>query len=125
LIVADAVRIEQVVTNLLDNAVRYSPDGGPIDISLEPELDGYVSLSVRDYGLGIPEEHRGHIFDRFHQAHGVSYRSGMGLGLHISREIVALHGGEIMATFPADGGSQFTVRLPRRARRPHGGETDQ
>jgi PAS domain S-box-containing protein len=125
LIVADAARTEQVITNLLDNAVRYSPDGGPIEISVEPEHDSHVVLSVRDYGLGIPEEHRGHIFDRFHQAHGVSYRSGMGLGLHISREIVALHGGEIMATFPSDGGSQFTVRLPRRALRPPGGEMDQ
>jgi PAS domain S-box-containing protein len=125
LVIADSVRTEQVITNLLDNAVRYSPDGGPIDISIEPEHADYVLLSVRDYGLGIPEEHRGHIFDRFHQAHGVSYRSGMGLGLHISREIVALHGGKIVATFPADGGSQFTVRLPRRARHLHVGETDQ
>ena len=53
----------------------------------------------------------------------MSYRSGMGLGLHISREIVALHGGEINATFPADGGSQFTVRLLRSGGTPHGGET--
>jgi signal transduction histidine kinase len=70
-------------------------------------------VSVRDRGIGIPEEDRAHIFDRFYQAHGVNYQSGMGLGLHISREIVALLGGDITATFPADGGSQFTVRLPR------------
>ena len=69
-------------------------------------------LSVRDRGLGIPEEHRAHIFDRFHQAHAVNYRSGMGLGLHISREIVMLHGGRIGVDFPADGGSHFSVRLP-------------
>jgi PAS domain S-box-containing protein len=118
----DPVRIEQVMANLIDNAVRYSPDGGPIDISVEPEPDDWVVFSVRDWGLGIAEEHRAHIFDRFHQAHGVSYRSGMGLGLHISREIVALHGGEITATFPEDGGSQFTVRLLRSGRTPHGGE---
>jgi signal transduction histidine kinase len=111
----DPVRIEQVIANLLDNAVRYSPDGGPIEISVEVMHDDWIVLSVRDWGLGISEEHRAHIFDRFHQAHGVSYRSGMGLGLHISREIVALHGGEIMATFPADSGSQFTVRLPVRS----------
>ncbi|HLZ31265.1 MAG TPA: ATP-binding protein [Chloroflexota bacterium] len=109
----DPVRIEQVLANLIDNAVRYSPDGGAIDISVEPQPDQWVVLSVRDRGLGIAEEQRAHVFDRFHQAHGVSYRSGMGLGLHISREIVALHGGEINATFPADGGSQFTVRLLR------------
>ena len=119
----DRVRIEQVMANLIDNAVRYSPDGGPIDITVEPEQDEWVVLSVHDQGIGIPEEHRAHIFDRFHQAHGVSYRSGMGLGLHISREIVALHGGDITAVFPADGGSQFTVRLLRGGCPPHGDET--
>jgi signal transduction histidine kinase len=119
----DPVRLEQVMANLIDNAVRYSPDGGPIDISVAPQLEDWVVLSVRDWGLGIPEEHRAHVFDRFHQAHGVSYRSGMGLGLHISREIVALHGGEITATFPEDGGSHFTVRLPRSGGRLPDGKT--
>jgi signal transduction histidine kinase len=119
----DPVRLEQVIANLIDNAVRYSPDGGPIDIRMELTHDDWVVLSVRDRGLGIPEEHRAQIFDRFHQAHGVGYRSGMGLGLHISREIVALHGGDITATFPADGGSQFTVRLPRIGYPSHSGET--
>jgi signal transduction histidine kinase len=108
----DRRRLEQVMANLLDNAVRYSPNGGPIDITVAREPEDSVMFSVRDRGLGIPEEHRSHIFDRFHQAHAVEYRSGMGLGLHISREIVGLHGGTITATFPADGGSQFTVRLP-------------
>ncbi len=114
----DATRLQQVMANLIDNAVRYSAEEGRIDIGLELEEQDAVLLSVRDRGVGIPEEHRAHIFDRFHQAHGVSYRSGMGLGLHISHEIVALHGGEITATFPADGGSLFTVRLPRSGGRP-------
>jgi PAS domain S-box-containing protein len=113
----DSARLEQVLANLIDNAVRYSPDGGPIEISLESERDEWEVLSVRDRGIGIAEEQRPHIFDRFYQAHGVNYRSGMGLGLHISREIMALHGGDITATFPADGGSQFTVRLPRSGMR--------
>ena len=121
----DPVRLEQVIANLVDNAVRYSPDGGPIAIGVELEQDDWVVLSVRDWGLGIPEEHRAHLFDRFYQAHGASYRSGMGLGLHISREIVALHGGDITAAFPADGGAEFRVRLMRSDGPPHGGETAQ
>jgi signal transduction histidine kinase len=111
--VIDPTRLEQVMSNLIDNAVRYSPDGGRIDITVAREpSDESVVLSVRDRGLGIAEEHRAHIFDRFHQAHLKDARSGMGLGLHISQEIVGLHGGKITAAFPADGGSQFTVRLP-------------
>ncbi|MDQ6669797.1 MAG: PAS domain S-box protein [Chloroflexota bacterium] len=116
----DPVRIAQVITNLIENAVRYSPDDALVEIGVELEQDEWVVISVRDRGLGIPQEHRAHLFDRFHQAHGVNYRSGMGLGLHISREVVALHRGEITAVFPADGGSQFTVRLPRRNGVPHG-----
>ena len=121
----DPVRLEQVMANLIDNAVRYSPDGGPIDVSVDLENDDWVALSVRDRGVGIPTEHRAHLFDRFYQAHGVSYRSGMGLGLHISREIVALHGGDITAAFPVDGGSEFRVRLMRSGGPPHSGETAQ
>jgi signal transduction histidine kinase/DNA-binding response OmpR family regulator len=109
----DPMRLDQVMANLLDNAVRYSPDGGPIDITVQLAEQDAVELSVRDRGLGIPEEHRAHIFDRFHQAHTLAFRSGMGLGLHISREIVRLHGGKITVAFPADSGSLFTVRLPR------------
>jgi signal transduction histidine kinase len=121
----DPVRLEQVLANLVDNAVRFSPDGGAIAISVELENDDWVVLSVRDWGIGIPKEHRAHLFDRFYQAHGASYRSGMGLGLHISREIVALHGGDITAAFPVDGGSEFRVRLMRSGGPPHSGETAQ
>jgi signal transduction histidine kinase len=109
------------MTNLIENAVRYSPQGSPIDISVGQGQDDAVTLSVRDCGAGIPEEHRAHIFDRFHQAHALDYRSGMGLGLHISREIVALHGGKIRVDFPADGGSHFTVWLPLTLHTPEWG----
>lgn len=111
-VVVDPRRFEQVLTNLLDNAVRYSPDGGPIDVRLAYAEAGIAELSVRDHGLGIPLEKRDHIFDRFSAAHGDEYRSGMGLGLNVSRRIVELHGGEIQVAFPLDGGSCFTVRLP-------------
>jgi signal transduction histidine kinase len=76
-----------------------------------PKPDTF-SIAVRDHGLGIPPEKREHIFERFYQAHGDGYRSGLGLGLYISSQIVELHGGRIAAEFPEDGGSRFVVRLP-------------
>jgi signal transduction histidine kinase len=71
-----------------------------------------VQIVVIDYGIGIPVERRGQIFERFYQAHADGYRSGMGLGLYISRQIVDLHGGALSAEFPDDGGCRFTLRLP-------------
>ena len=71
-------------------------------------------MTVRDRGVGIPPERRAHVFDRYYRAHGDEQASGMGLGLYISREIVEIHGGQIGAEFPPDGGSRFVVRLPRR-----------
>lgn len=110
----DPVRLEQVLTNLLDNAVKYSPAGGPIGVTITTSDHDSVTIVVRDHGLGIPEEHRAHIFDRFYQAHVRGHISGMGLGLYISREIVALHGGRIAAEFPTDDGTRMVVTLPLR-----------
>ena len=107
----DPLRIEQVLVNLVNNAIKYSPDEGPIDIAATQHGE-VAQVTVRDHGLGIPPEHREHIFDRFYQAHARSHRSGMGLGLYISRQIVDLHGGSITADFPADGGTRFVVTLP-------------
>jgi signal transduction histidine kinase len=113
----DPLRVEQVVTNLIDNAIKYSPEGGEIDITLGCDLaTNAVQLTVRDHGVGVPLEHRAHIFDRFYQAHAggaLTSMAGMGLGLYISRQIVELHGGTIEAHFPEDGGTQFVVTLPR------------
>lgn len=110
----DALRLEQVLTNLLDNAIKYSPDGGTITVTLG-QTAAELCVSVRDHGLGIPAEQRGRIFDRFFQAHQDGHRSGMGLGLYISKQIVDLHGGEITVEFPADGGTCFVVHLPATA----------
>jgi signal transduction histidine kinase len=107
----DPLRIEQVLVNLVNNAIKYSPDGGTIDIAATQHGE-VAQVTVRDHGLGIPPEHREHVFDRFYQAHAHSHRSGMGLGLYISRQIVDLHGGSITADFPADGGTRFVVTLP-------------
>ena len=108
----DSLRLEQVLTNLLGNAVKYSPDDSPIEVEVSlPEPDR-VRLSVRDRGLGIPVEHRPRIFDRFYQAHAGGAYAGLGLGLYISRQIVELHGGSIEAEFPPDGGTRLIVSLP-------------
>jgi signal transduction histidine kinase len=112
LAMVDAMRLEQVLINLIDNAIKYSPDGGQVDISVERVTPEEAEVAVRDRGIGIPPEHREHIFDRFYQVTGSETMRGLGLGLHISRQIVDLHGGEIRAEFPPDGGSRFVVRLP-------------
>jgi signal transduction histidine kinase len=109
----DALRLQQVLTKLLDNAVKYSPEGGPIDVTMGRCGPTTVEIAVRDHGLGIPPDKRGRIFDRFFQAHEGTPRGGMGLGLYISRQIVELHGGQIAAEFPPDGGTRVIVTLPR------------
>jgi signal transduction histidine kinase len=105
----DAPLIERVLTNLLDNAVKFSPGGGTVEVRLE-KMDSTALLTVRDHGLGVAPEHRLRLFDRFYQAH--ADRSGLGLGLHISRDIVERHGGMIYLDPPPDGGSRFVISLP-------------
>jgi signal transduction histidine kinase len=101
-----------VLTNLLDNAIKYSPEGGQIRIELEQPSPGSARLVITDRGVGIQPERRQHIFDRFYQANEGDHVSGMGLGLYISRQIVELHGGSIWPEFPSDGGTRFFVDLP-------------
>ena len=91
--------MEQVVTNLLDNAIKFSPSGGTIEVEVSAPTPDTVRLAVSDPGIGIPPDRRARIFQRFYQAHADDHRSGMGLGLYISRQIVELHGGHIAADF--------------------------
>jgi PAS domain S-box-containing protein len=107
----DALRIEQVLTNLLTNALKYGPREQPILVDIQPD-PGTLKISVRDFGPGIPRQRRRGLFDRFYQARAGDYRSGMGLGLYISRQIVEQHGGHIEAQFPNDGGTRLVVVLP-------------
>jgi protein-histidine pros-kinase len=111
----DPLRIEQVLTNLLDNAIRYSPDGGEVAVEMTTPDSDHVQIAVRDHGPGIPEASRERIFDQFYQAHASTATSGMGLGLYISRQFVELHGGQIAATAPPDGGTRMIVTLPTHA----------
>jgi PAS domain S-box-containing protein len=117
---ADPLRLEQVLANLLDNAIKYSPGGGPIDVELGCPGDDTVRIVVADRGLGIAPEHRDRIFDRFHRAHADPGILGMGLGLHVSKQIVELHGGRLDAEPREGGGTRFVVSLPARHPPPPG-----
>jgi signal transduction histidine kinase len=110
--VVDPLRVSQVITNLLDNAVKHSPDGVPVEVVLSQPEPGTARLAVRDRGEGIQPAHRAHVFDRFFQEPGAKGSSGLGLGLYVSREIVQLHSGEIAVECPQDGGTAFVVTLP-------------
>jgi signal transduction histidine kinase len=116
---ADRDRLDQVLTNLMENAVKYSPDGGPIRVVAE-RRGGEVEVRVSDVGIGIPPEHRDHVFERFYQADGDAGRrrfGGLGLGLYISRAIIDAHGGRIWAAQNVEdgAGSVFGFRIPRVA----------
>ena len=110
----DPTRLEQIVSNLLDNALKYTPSGGAIDIALARAGDDVV-LSVRDSGVGIPPELLPQVFDVFVQGAISIDRSqgGLGIGLSLVRRLVELHGGSVAADSPGAGlGSSFTIRLP-------------
>ncbi|MGZ3584911.1 MAG: hybrid sensor histidine kinase/response regulator [Ktedonobacterales bacterium] len=111
----DPIGVEQVLSNLIDNAIKYSPDGGQIDVEVCRLDDNLARLSVRDRGIGIAPEKREAIFKRFYQAHAEDHRSGLGLGLYIARQIVELHGGDIKVEFPEGGGTRFIIKLPVHA----------
>ena len=116
-IVADRLRLEQVLVNLVNNAARHAGVGDRIDIEvMGPERDGGPAmLAVRDYGVGIPAEYRDRVFERFYQLGPESKAGGLGLGLYITRQIVELHGGRVRAECPPDGGTRFLVSLPAPA----------
>jgi PAS domain S-box-containing protein len=119
-LIADAARLQQVVWNLLQNAIKFTPAGGRVEVHLEAD-ERRVCLSVSDNGKGIPPEFLPRIFDRFSQNDmSLSRRyGGLGLGLALVRQIVELHGGEVSATSDGEGcGATFTVSLPLRAPQP-------
>jgi PAS domain S-box-containing protein len=107
----DAKLIRQIVSNLLSNAIKYSPDDKPIEIHLEASPETCI-LSVRDYGIGIPEADLKHLFEPFHRASNVGIIQGTGLGLVITKESVELHGGTITVESHINVGTTFTVRVP-------------
>lgn len=111
---ADPDRIEQVLTNLLSNALQYSRSGGTVWVEADP-VDGMARVSVRDNGIGIPASHLAHIFDRFYRVDKSRsrLRGGSGIGLTIARQWVENHGGRIWAESDGEGkGSRFIFTLP-------------
>jgi signal transduction histidine kinase len=113
-VTADRDHLEQVLNNLVTNAIKYSPSGGSITIDVRPD-DGGVRLSVSDEGIGIPEKELDAIFGLFYRSPDRAARdaAGMGLGLYISREIVVRHGGRIWAESGREKGSTLNVVIPR------------
>lgn len=108
----DPVRLDQVLTNLLTNALKYSPSGGPVWLRIARDEDEAV-VEVADRGVGMSREERARIFQPFSRAESASRAiSGVGLGLYISAQIVRRHGGSIDVESEPGVGSSFTVRLP-------------
>ncbi len=110
----DPARLRQVMLNLLDNALRHTPDGGKVGITLQKQ-NGWLQVQIQDSGSGIEAEHLPFVFDRFYRTERGRdrERSGTGLGLAIAKGIVETHGGQIAAASPGPGqGSTFTVALP-------------
>jgi two-component system phosphate regulon sensor histidine kinase PhoR len=113
-IVADKLRVSQVIGNILDNAIRFSPQGRQVTVELKEENNEYL-VSITDQGIGVSPEYINHIFERFYRVRNTASRqySGIGLGLFVARAIVEAHGGRIWVTSNEGLGSTFSFTLPR------------
>jgi signal transduction histidine kinase len=112
-VMADRPRLEQVLVNLLQNAIKYSPAGGVVEVRVEAR-GKEARLSVKDSGIGVPPEEQAKLFQRFFRAGNASSRnfSGLGIGLYVSREIIQRHGGSFEVTSEVGKGSTFTFLIP-------------
>lgn len=115
--VADRNRVAQVIGNILDNAVKYSPQGGRITVRLQRQGNEYL-VTIADPGVGISPEHIDHIFERFYRVHNTKSRqyAGVGLGLYVSKAIIEGHGGHIEVSSDQNVGTTFYFTLPRQPR---------
>jgi len=110
IVTADGTRLEQVAANLLDNAVKYTPTGGRVDVRARTE-GGTAQLVVRDTGPGIPADELPRIFDRLFRGDSSRAERGLGLGLSLVKAIVEAHGGTVTAASELGHGATFTVNL--------------
>jgi signal transduction histidine kinase len=111
-VLADAGRLHQVITNLLTNALKFTPAGGTVTIEAGPAGPGAM-LRVTDTGAGIPSDELPRIFERFWRGRHASRTSGSGIGLAVASELARAHGGELTATSTEGHGTQITLALPR------------
>jgi signal transduction histidine kinase len=113
---ADRDKLYEVLANLLENAIKFTPSGGQVQIGALVLDDRYIKLGVSDTGCGIPEEHLPKIFDKFYQVQSVSGNgAGAGLGLAIAKGLIELHGGTIVVESAPGQGSHFSFTLPYTA----------
>lgn len=120
LVECDALRMEQVLGNIIANAIKYSPDGGDITISVRALADDdEVEFSIEDHGIGIPVEQQGRLFRRFSRAENAQLLgiTGTGLGLYLTRSIIERHDGAIWFVSTESVGTTFFVRLPMHVSR--------
>ncbi|HYL43670.1 MAG TPA: PAS domain-containing sensor histidine kinase [Ktedonobacteraceae bacterium] len=111
ILVGDVDHLEQVLSNLISNAVKYSPQADSVDVIVASN-ESSVSIRVRDYGIGIPQEQHSKLFERFYRVSTDSYFPGLGMGLYITSEIVKRHSGDITVESEEGKGSTFIVSLP-------------
>lgn len=111
---ADPIRLRQILLNLVGNAIKYSPEGGPVEVWTRRGEPGFVEILVSDRGLGIPPEQQAHIFDPYQRVDDPSHKriEGTGLGLYIVRSLAELHGGSVRVESQVGRGSTFIVSLP-------------
>ena len=109
----DTVKLQQVFYNVIDNAIKYTPRGGEVHVSLA-RAGKRAIIRISDTGIGIPADDLPHIFDRFYRVDKARSRAtgGTGLGLSIVKQIVQLHGGSILATSEEGHGTTFVIELP-------------
>ncbi|MDQ1650571.1 MAG: hypothetical protein QOG60_2628, partial [Frankiaceae bacterium] len=112
-----SVWLERALANLVGNAVKYSPDAEPVDVTVDIE-GGEVVVRVSDHGPGIPNEARERVFERFERLEGTATQTGTGLGLYITRQLVRAMGGNVTVEDLPSGGSTFTMHLPQRSASP-------
>ena len=108
---ADPRLTEIAVGNLLENAVKYSPQGSTVVVEVAPRVDG-VEVAVTDEGPGVPAEDRERVFEKYHRAGNTTGTAGAGLGLHLVRSITDAHGGSVRCDAGAAGGGRFVIWLP-------------
>ena len=111
--VGDAKLLFQVFSNILSNAIKYSPDGGVIAVDAAPAADEVV-VAVADHGIGVPESDLDRLFERYHRGSNVSGIVGTGVGLYLVKMVVDMHGGAVTVESKEGEGSRFTIRLPRQ-----------